>query len=404
MMSISTEQELIYKNIAVIGAGASGGFASVLLSKNPYNRITIFDERLPFSSLLPTGGGRSNISYSENDVREFVRNYPRGDKFLLSVFSRFGVEKTRKLFLDLGIKTYVQDDRRIFPSSDSSVDVMKKLSKHLDSSNVTIINEKVSAVKKLKNKFQIITEKRSDFFDFVIIATGGASIGFELAHGLGHKIIEPKPSLCALDIEEKLFYSLSGLSFKNVDAKAVFQKNKYLACGDLIFTHKSISGPLVFKLSALSAFDSFSKENPLQITLCISNVTYDYIDDVIKKNQKKSVKNVFSEFAPESFINVLLDKYSIDGNKQVSQIKKSEKEKLINSLFSLKLNAIGRIKNSEIVTAGGVDLNEINPKTMQSKLVDGLFFIGEILNIDGFTGGFNLQNCWSTAYICAVSI
>ena len=403
-MSISTEQELIYKNIAVIGVGASGGFAAVLLAKNPYNKITLFDDRSPFSSLLPTGGGRCNISFCENDVREFVKNYPRGDKFLLSVFSGFGVEKTRKLFLDLGVKTYVQEDKRVFPSSNSSLDVIKKLSKHLESSNVTLIKEKVSGIKKLQNKFQIITEKRSDFFDFVIIATGGASIGFELARSLGHKIIEPKPSLCALDIEEKFLYSLSGLTFKNVDAKAVFQKNKYLACGDSLFTHKSISGPLVFKLSALSAFDSLSKENPLQITLRLSNYNYEYIDDVIKNNQKKSVKNVFSKFAPESFINVLLDKYSIDAGKKISQIKKSEKEKLINSLLDLKLNASGRIKDSEIVTAGGVDLNEINSKTMQSKLVEGLFFIGEILNIDGFTGGFNLQNCWSTAYICAASI
>lgn len=403
-MSICTEQELIYKNVAIIGAGASGGFAAVLLSKNPYVKVTIFDKRPPFSSLLPTGGGRCNLTYFENDVREFVRNYPRGDKFLLSVFSRFGVNKTRDLFLDLGIKTYVQEDKRVFPSSNSSADVVKKLSNHLKSSNVFIKNEFVSSVFKTSNKFQVVTEKETFLFDDVIIATGGAETGLSIASNLGHNIIEPKPSLCALDIKEKYFYSLSGLSFKNVYAQAVCNGHKYSAFGDLLFTHKSISGPLIFKLSALSAYDDFSSENPLKITLSLLDLKYDDVENYIRANQKKSIKNVFSKYLPEKFISVLLEEFSIDGNKQVSQIKKVEKEKLINALFNLELNSISRIKNSEIVTAGGVDLNEINPKTMQSKIVDGLFFIGEILNIDGFTGGFNLQNCWSTAYICAAAI
>ncbi|MBQ4122531.1 aminoacetone oxidase family FAD-binding enzyme [bacterium] len=398
------EQESISKNIAIVGAGASGGFAAILLAKNPYNNIVLFDIKQPFSTLLPTGGGRCNISFDEKDVKEFVKNYPRGEKFLLSVFSRFGVDKTRSLFKDLGVSTYIQDDKRIFPTSNSSVDVIRQLTSHLRVSNVSIKKELVKDIKKKQNGFEIITEKKSYFFDYVVIATGGRGNGFDFAEKLGHKIIEKKPSLSALDISEKFIYSLSGLTFKSVRAKAVFMKKKYNVEGDLLFTHKSISGPLIFKISALSAYDDFTKENPLEIALCLTDSSIDCVENAIKNNSKKSIKNVFSMFAPESYINAVLQEYNIDANKQIAQIKKKEKEVLIDALFNLKIHATGRIKDSEIVTAGGVDLNEINSKTMESKLVNGLYFIGEVMNIDAFTGGFNLQSCWSTAFICSISI
>ena len=135
------EQESIYKNIAIIGCGAAGGLAAVLLSKNPYNKVTAFDTKEPFSTLLPTGGGRCNLTNAEKDVKEFVRNYPRGEKFLISVFSKFGQEKTRELFKDLGIKTYVQEDKRVFPISDSSQKTIQIFNKHLDVSNFKHIKE-----------------------------------------------------------------------------------------------------------------------------------------------------------------------------------------------------------------------------------------------------------------------
>lgn len=396
------EQGLKCKNIAVIGIGAAGGFCAVLLGKNPINKVTLFDDKEPFSTLLPTGGGRCNISYNESDIKELVKNYPRGNKFLLSVFSKFGVDKTRQLFNDLGIKTYIQDDNRIFPVSNSSSDVKKKLSKHLEAAK--IIKEKVVKITKSEEKFTVETSLNKYTFDCVVIATGGKGSGFKLAESLGHKIIEPKPSLCALDIKEKNFYSLSGISLNNAKIKAKWNKQSYKADGGLLFTHKSLSGPVIFKISALSAYDGITNENPLEIELCITNKEPEEIEETIKNNQKKSIKNVFSQFAPERIIEEILRINDIDGTKQIAQIKKQEKEVLINSLFNLKLYATGRIKDSEIVTAGGVDLNEINSKTMESKLVKNLYFIGEILNIDGFTGGFNLQNCWSTAYIASINI
>lgn len=391
-------QESIYKNIAIIGCGAAGGLAAILLCKNPYNRVSTFDVKEPFSTLLPTGGGRCNLTNDEKDVREFVKNYPRGEKFLISVFSKFGQEKTRELFKDLGIKTYVQEDKRVFPESNSSQKTIQALNKHLETSNFKHIKEKVVSMKK-EDKFIVKSENKEYVFDYVIVTTGGRGNGFEIAKNLGHNIIEPKPSLCAIDIEEKYLYSLSGLSFKNVEIQSKLGKKKLpTVYGDILFSHKAITGPAIFKVSALSAFDNIEE---LEITIKLIDSSEEKIEKHIKENQKKTIKNVFSKFAPESYVNAILDEHKIDGNKQTAQIKKQEKEILINSLLALRLHAKSRLKDSEIVTAGGIDLKEIDSKTMQSKLVDGLYFAGEILNIDAYTGGFNLQNCWSTAFIVA---
>ncbi len=390
------EQESISKKIAVIGCGAAGGLASVLLVKNPYNKVTAFDVKEPFSTLLPTGGGRCNITNSEPDVREFVKNYPRGEKFLLSVFSRFSQKDTRKLFEDLGIKTYVQSDNRVFPVSDSSKKTVEILRSHLNCDNFQFKKEKVLKLEKSGAKYIIETENNQYKFDTVILSSGGNTESFKLAKNLGHTIIEPQPSLCALDIKEKYLYKLAGLTIKNAEAKI----NKYECNGDILFAHKFITGPCIFKISSQTAYN----ELPFEISLKITSYTKEEIEDEIKNNPKKSIKNVFSKFAPESFINAILINNNIEGIKQTAQIKKQEKEILINSLLELKLHAEGRIKDSEIVTAGGVDLDEIDPKTMESKLHKGLYIIGEMLNIDGYTGGFNLQNCWAGAYLSALNI
>jgi len=389
-------QESTSKKIAIIGCGAAGGLASILLTKNPYIEVCAFDLKEPFSTLLPTGGGRCNLKYDEDDVREFVKNYPRGEKFLISVFSRFGQKKTRELFKDLGIKTYIQEDKRVFPITDSSAKTITTLQKHLQTPNFKHKKENVISIKK-ENKFEIRTDNNTYIFDAVIIATGGRGKGFELAKSLGHNIIEPKPSLCAIDIKENYLYKLSGLSFKNVEIESNIENHKFQTInGDLLFSHKSITGPAIFKISALSAFENIEK---LEMTIKLIDVSREEIETHIKENQKKTIKNIFSKFAPESYILAILEANNIDGNKQIAQIKKQEKEILINSLIALKLHAKSRIKDSEIVSAGGVDLKEIESKTMQSKIINDLYFAGEIMNIDAYTGGFNLQNAWSTAYI-----
>ena len=397
------EQELTYHNIAIIGCGAAGGLLSVLLAKNPELNITAFDIKEPFSTLLPTGGGRCNLTYDEDDVKEFVKNYPRGEKFLMSVFSKFGQIKTRELFKDLGIKTYVQPDKRVFPVTDSSSKTIQTLKHHLETYNFNFKKEKVVNVSKQDNKFIVTTNKSEYKFDAVIITTGGRGNGCDIAQKFGHKIIELKPSLTALDIKEKELYSLSGISFKNVEATFKVGKKRQTCIGDFLFTHKSISGPCVFKVSAQTAYENFNEQNPLEITFKFTDFSIEQIEEEIKNNSKKTIKNVFSKFAPENFISVILKMNEIDSNKQTAQLKKSEKEVLIQAISAFKLYAVKRIKDSEIVTAGGIDLKEIDSKTMESKIISGLFFAGEVLNIDAYTGGFNLQNAWSTAYIVSTN-
>lgn len=402
-MSFYTEQESTYKRVGVIGCGAAGGFVSVLLLKNPYIKITSFDIKEPFSSLIPTGGGRCNISFNEPDIKEFVKNYPRGEKFLLSVFSKFDVTSTLKLFSDLGIKTYSQEDKRIFPVSESSKKTVEILSKHLISDNFSFIKERVKNVQKSNDVFIVKTDKEEFTFDTLIVATGGKGSGFDIAREFEHNIIELKPSLCSIDVREKFLYNLPGMTFKNVRINFKTDKKQEIY-GDILFTDKSITGPGIFKVSALSAYYAYDEKNPLTIKIKLIDTEKELIEKAISTNQRKSIKSVFSEFAPENLIRIFCEEYNIDLSKQVSQIKKEEKNKLISSLLELELHVISRIKGSEIVTAGGVDLKEIDAKTMMSKKVENLYFIGEMLNIDGFTGGFNLQNCWSGAYLCARNI
>ena len=271
------EQELTYHNIAIIGCGAAGGLVSILLSKNPELKVTAFDIKEPFSTLLPTGGGRCNLTYDENDVKEFVKNYPRGEKFLMSVFSKFGQRKTRELFKDLGVKTYVQSDKRVFPITDSSSKTIQILKRHLETSNFTFKQEKVICVLKKENDFVVKTDKAEYKFDAVIVTTGGRGNGCDIAQKLGHKIIELKPSLTALDIKEKELYSLSGMSFKNVEAQFKVGKKKQTCIGDFLFTHKSISGPCVFKVSAQTAYENFDKEKPLEINFKFTDYSVEQI-------------------------------------------------------------------------------------------------------------------------------
>lgn len=400
---------VLSKVVFIIGAGPAGVLAAVLIARGLDCRIKIFDYKKPLSTLLPTGGGRCNLTYYESDFKELVKFYPRGEKFLLSVFSQFSSLDTISLFEELGIKTYIQDDSRVFPASNSAKDVADRLIKELNKNNVEIIQDKVLDITKTEDAFLIKTEKVNYSSDFVVLATGGKGNGFKIAEKFGHTIENLKPSLCPLKIRDENFYSLSGLSLSNVLISAYFNNKKVCdTSGDLLFTHNSISGPVVFKVSALCADYDFDEKNPLNLKINVSGLSEDEIDSFINKNVKsnpnKVIKNVFSKLVNKNLLNLLLNKNSIDEDKQIVHLTKKEKELLINSLTALELEVTGRVQGGEIVTAGGISLDEINAKTMESKLIKGLYFIGEIIDVDGFTGGFNLQNCWSTAYVCSKEI
>lgn len=409
-MSICMEQGMVLsKVVSIIGAGPAGALAAILIAKKSKFKVRIFDYKKALSTLLPTGGGRCNLTYYEPDFKELVKFYPRGEKFLLSVFSSFNALDSIELFGNLGINTYVQDDLRVFPVSNSSKDVADKLIVELKKNNVEIIQEKVVTISKNDDKFFIKTDASNYDSDFIVMATGGKGNGFKLAENLGHKIEELKPSLAPLKLKDESFYSLTGLSLDNVKLEAYYNNKKVCeTSGDLLFTHNSISGPVIFKISALCAYFDFNEDNHLTLKINVSGLSedeiYSFLEENIKSNPNKAIKNVFSKLVNKSLLELILNNIALDSDKQVVHISKKEKQRLVESLTGLKLEVTGIVKGGEIVTAGGVSLDEINSKTMESKLINGLYFAGEVINVDGFTGGFNLQNCWSTAYICSQSI
>lgn len=395
------------KDIAIIGAGPAGVFAAMNIADDSTASVYVFDGKKPLTTLLPTGGGRCNLSYYEPDISEFVMNYPRGAKFLFSVFNRFDMNDTVDKFEQYGIKTYVQADNRIFPVSDSSQITAEILLKRAKLQGINFIKETVNSVTTENAIFTVVSDKNSYNFKKIILATGGKN--FDIAQSLGHKIISPAASLVPLKIKEKSFYDLSGLSLKNVSIKAFFNGKKIASThADMLFTAKSLSGPGIFKISSDCAFTEFSLKNPLVLKINVTGKTpieaEDFISNCIKKHPRMLLKNILSLLIPQSLALKLLEHGNVNPDKEITHLSNAEKRKIVELLTELCLTVTSRDKAARIVTAGGVNLDEINAKTMESKIVPGLYFAGELINADGYTGGFNLQLCWSTAYICAKNI
>lgn len=381
------------KSIAIIGAGPAGCMCAYFASQNA--NVTLFDFAKPLHTLFYTGGGRCNLAYAEYDFKELAKYYPRGEKFLYSVFSKFSTTDTINFFNNIGVKTYAQDDLRIFPVSNSAKEVRAKLLSQLK--HCAFKNEKVVDIKKDNDKFIIKTDINSYFFDAVVLALGGHS-GFSLAEKLGHKIIEPKPSLTGLITEEN-FSSLEGVSLKDALAQISYLDKKFAPIkDDILFTHEGISGPLAYKISSVCARLEYSKDNPIIINLNLVNNEFD-LQELLNKSPKKDIKNIISELIPKSIAEYILHINKINPFQKGHEIKRELREIISKDIKEFKMTLISPTPNGEIVTSGGVSLNEINPKTMQSKLVGGLYFCGEVIDVDGFCGGFNLQNCWSTGYI-----
>lgn len=386
--------------IAIIGGGPSGVTAAITAKRfHPDYEVIIFEKHFPLKTLLPTGGGRCNLGFYETDIKSLTKNYPRGEKFLYSIFSQFSTEDTIAFFKSIGVKTYTQDDNRIFPASDSSKDVAQALTAQLEKLNIAVKHSIIKEIKPQNGKFLINDTQ----FDKVIIAAGGKynnpSSGFALAEALCHKIIKPQPALSSLEIEEKYLKTIAGVSLKNILAKIEFEGKKLSLTDDLLFTHKGISGPLAYIISSIYAHSGFSKENPIVIKLDFSNSEEINLQQMLNDNSKKFILNITDKLMPKALAKVLLGQINIHFETRCCDINKIQREQIQTMLTAMPITVTAPLKDGEIVTAGGVDLNEINPKTLESKIVPNLYFCGEVLNIDGFCGGFNLQNCWSTGFI-----
>ncbi len=404
--------------VVVIGGGPAGMMAAIEASKNG-NKVTLLERmRTTGRKLAITGKGRGNLT-NNVDISEFIKNVPGNGKFLYSTFNKYTNKDLIAYFNSLGVDTKVERGERVFPVSDTAMSFVNALKKELQKYNVKIkVNSLVRKINVDNNQVCSVELEDGDVFecDRIILATGGKSYsatgsdgtGYKLAQELGHTIVEPKGSLIPMETYER--YDLQGLSLKNVSIK-VLDSNKeiYNDFGEMLFTHFGVSGPIILSASAHilrvksieEKLKSKSKKIILYLKPALSNEKLSQrIQRDFEKYTKKQFKNSLSDLLPAKMIQEIVKLSKINPEKRVDDITKEERENLVKALkeFPITIKKFRPIDEA-IITAGGVSTKEINPQTMESKLVSGLYFAGEIIDVDAYTGGFNLQIAFSTGYV-----
>lgn len=403
--------------VIVIGAGPAGMMAAISAAENHEVILLEGNERIG-KKLFITGKGRCNVTNAK-DISEFFDFIPGNPHFLYSALYTYTNIDVMNFFENAGVKLKVERGSRVFPNSDKSSDIISGLSRGLNEALVDLrLHSKVKDVIFNNNKIEaVILENGSKVKgDYFIITTGGKSypltgstgIGFDLAKKMGHTIVEPKPSLVPIEIEESWVRELQGLSLRNIELKIKNKKNSkvvYSGQGEMLFTHFGISGPLVLSGSRFIK-DGEKFEISLDLKPALEEKQLDLrIQKDFKKNLNKDFKNSLDELLPKKLIPVIIELSKIDENKKVNSITKEERRTLLNLLKNLTFTVKGLRGISEaIVTAGGVSTKEIDPSTMQSKIVDNLYFAGEVIDVDAFTGGYNVQIALSTGYLAGKSI
>ena len=382
--------------LAIIGGGPAGFIAAIIAKeKNPDWDITIFERAKPLASLLYTGGGRCNITFAEFDFKELAQNYPRGEKFLYSVFSRFDVASLFEFFEKLGVELYIQEDKRVFPKTNNAEDVRQALLNKAKAQKIKI--QPLTPVTSLRKEEKFILNENL-IFDRVVIASGGKNkAAFGFAENFGHGVDEFAPVLCGIKLKEPL-PNLAGTSLKNI----IISTQNFELHGDFLFTHKGISGPVVFDLSSYIAFEKFPQKLKINFTGLDFESQNDELIALFEKNPRKNLSNVLAKYFPYTVIKEFLKKFQISAQKKACEVNSEERKKIAGFLSEFEVE-ITEKDLPAMVTAGGINLDGVD-KNLQSKIVPGLYFCGEILNIDGLCGGFNLQACFSTGYVVGDSI
>lgn len=409
------------KRVVVIGGGAAGLMAAVIAGREGA-KVTILEKMNYVGKKMGiTGKGRCNIT-NACDMSDFIKNTPGNGKFLYGAYERFTNEDLLQLLHDAGLETKVERGGRVFPASDSALDVRNTFMKLMKHYGVDVHLEE--PVKKLLVDdgvvTGVVTDKETYHADAVVIATGGKSYpatgstgdGYILAAQVGHKITDIRPSLVPIVTEESWVKDLMGLSLRNVELSVV-AKNKVQAkmFGEMMFTHFGITGPIVLSLSH-TVGKLMRKKNIGTIGLDINlkpALSPETLDKRLQKDfdlySKKQLINGMKDLLPSRLIPLIIELAGIDPQKPINQISKEERQQIGYMLQHMPLTVKGlRPVEEAIVTAGGISLKEFNPKTMESKLVKGLYGAGEVLDIDAFTGGYNLQAAFSTGYVAAMHI
>ena len=404
--------------VVVVGGGPAGMMAAITAAENKNEVILIEKMNSLGKKLLITGKGRCNIT-SGLDISEFIKNTPGNGRFLYSSFQNFTNQDIIEFLNKQGLKVKEERGNRIFPLSDKSLDVLNCFQKRLNQLKVKILyNTKVEKiiVNEAKQVIGVQTNKEEIKADKVILATGGKSYpgtgstgdGYKIAKDLGHTITDIKPSLVPLEAyESHICKDLQGLSLRNVKIKITHDtKIIYEDFGEMLFTHFGVSGPIILSGSAhlvrYKNIESLLKNENIKLHIDLKPaLTPEKLDERILRDfeemKNKNFKNSLDKLLPQKMIDTIIDLSGINPDKKVNEITKKERANLVNILKDFKLTIKDfRSIEEAIITSGGISTKEANPKTMESKLVQGLYFAGEILDVDAYTGGFNLQIAYST--------
>ncbi len=404
-------------DVIVIGGGAAGMMAAIFAARNGKNVTLIEQNEKLGKKLFITGKGRCNFT-NACDTEDLFQNVVTNPKFLYSAFYTFSNQMVMDFFEEIGLPYKVERGNRVFPTSDHSSDVIKVLEKELKKEHVEILlNTKVKSliIEDDICKGVVINNKRQLLSTSVIVATGGVSYprtgackdGYVFAENAGHSIIKLQPSLVPFELSDACCKDVMGISLKNVSATIYAEGKKvYSEFGEMLFTHFGVSGPIIIKASA---YIHKYLEKELKLTIDLKPALDDkQLDERLLKDfqifQNKQLKNSLDKLMPRALIPVVIEKSGLDGEKKVNELTKEERRLLGNIIKNLPFTIIGlRGWDEAIITKGGVKVKEIDPGTMESKITKGLYFAGEVLDLDALTGGYNLQIAWSTGYLAGIS-
>lgn len=400
-------------DVIVIGGGASGMMCAIQSAKRGLKVLILEHNEKLGKKLYITGKGRCNLT-NDSSVENHLNNIVTNNKFMYSALNAFSAQDAIDFFSKF-VKLKTERGNRVFPFSDKSSDIIKALTKYLDEFKVDVrLNSDVLDVSNNNGIFYIRCSNNIKYTTYnVVIATGGVSypgtgstgFGYNIAKKFSHTVVEPKGALVPIKVNEDIS-SLNGLSLKNVRLSVKIDKTNFSEFGEMMFTYNSLTGPIALTISSkINKFDI--KNLPISIdfkpALSIEELTNKFIRE-FKVNAKRELKTYLYSVLPRLFVEYLFDKNYVI-NKKISEINREERTKLINLIkkFDFSIKSLDNIE-AGIITSGGVDTHEINSKTCESKLVSGLYFVGEVLDVDALTGGYNLQIAWSTGFLAGNSI
>ena len=393
------------KQIIIIGGGAAGFFCAANLDEKKY-KVTILEQNSDvLQKVKISGGGRCNLAHACFDPKELVQFYPRGNKELLSVFTKFQPGDTMDWFEKRKVSLKIEKDNRIFPESNSSQTIINTFLNEIQQKNIEVKTKcSVKEIEKRDENYLVKTSLGDFEADFVIYTTGSSPKSLKMIENLGHKIIDLVPSLFTFNIKDDLLKDLLGTSFEM--AETSIPKLKTEESGPLLITHWGLSGPAILKISAWEAINLAKVKYNFEVRVNFISKDIDDAEELFQNfkqsNPKKTIGQSKIFDVTNRFWQRILEVSKVDLNKQIANISGKEMQAILENLCKKKFQVTGKSTfKDEFVTAGGVDLKEINFKNMSSKILPSFYVAGEVLNIDAVTGGFNFQACWSEAWLIA---